>query len=157
MNFIINNQEIFQTNSSVHHINARNKHHLHRLNANLSCFQKSTFYAGINIFNIFNILQPSVAILKNDMEEFKAVIRKCWNTHCFCSVNEYLCVNMICSTVLWTVYSILHHINCVYLCVYDMFCILLFLWHTLDRWNVVCVCVCVCARARGHAPLNFKG
>jgi len=39
-NFIINNQKIFQTNSSIHNINTRNKHHLHRPNANLSCFQK---------------------------------------------------------------------------------------------------------------------
>jgi len=51
MNFIINNQEIFQIDSSLHNINARNKHRLHRPNANPSCFQKSTFYAGIKIFN----------------------------------------------------------------------------------------------------------
>jgi len=53
MSFILNNQEIFQTNSPIHNINTRNKLHLHRPNANLSCFQKSTFYAGINIFNSF--------------------------------------------------------------------------------------------------------
>jgi hypothetical protein len=60
MNFIINNQENFQTNSSIHNIKRRNKHFLHRPNANLSCFQKSTFYAGIIIFNN---LPPSLAIL----------------------------------------------------------------------------------------------
>jgi len=42
MNFFISNQEIFQTVLSVHNINARNKHHLHRPNANLSCFQEKT-------------------------------------------------------------------------------------------------------------------
>jgi len=47
MNFIINNQEIFQTNLSVHIVNTRNWHHLHRPNANLSCFKKNTFYACI--------------------------------------------------------------------------------------------------------------
>jgi hypothetical protein len=36
MNFI-NNQEIFQTNSSIHNISTSNKHHLHRSCANLSC------------------------------------------------------------------------------------------------------------------------
>jgi len=42
MSFIINNQETFQTYSSVRNINTRNKHHhLHRRNAKLSC-QKST-------------------------------------------------------------------------------------------------------------------
>ena len=40
INFIINNQENFQTNASLHNINTRNKHHLHRTNANLSCCQK---------------------------------------------------------------------------------------------------------------------
>jgi hypothetical protein len=38
--FFIGNQEKCQTNSSVHNINTRNKHHLHRPVANLSCFQK---------------------------------------------------------------------------------------------------------------------
>jgi hypothetical protein len=35
INFIINNQENFQTNSSIHNINTRNKYHTHRPNANL--------------------------------------------------------------------------------------------------------------------------
>jgi len=38
--FIIDNQEVFQTNSSIHNINTRNKHLLHRPKANLSCSQK---------------------------------------------------------------------------------------------------------------------
>jgi hypothetical protein len=40
LNFVVNNQETFQTNLEIHNINTRNKHHLHRSNANLSCFQK---------------------------------------------------------------------------------------------------------------------
>jgi len=73
MNFIINNQEIFHTNSSIHNANTRNKHHLHRPNANLSCLQKTTFYAGTKLFNS---LPPSMTILKNDKAQFKAVLRK---------------------------------------------------------------------------------
>ena len=69
MNLFINNQEIFETNSSILNIHTRNKHHLHRLNANLSCFQKSKFSAGIKIVN--NI-PHSVTILKNDKTKFKA-------------------------------------------------------------------------------------
>jgi len=38
LNFIINNHEIFQTNSSIHNINTRNKHHLHSPNGNLFFF-----------------------------------------------------------------------------------------------------------------------
>lgn len=40
MNFTGNNQENLKTNSCVHSINTRIKHHLHRPTANLSCFQK---------------------------------------------------------------------------------------------------------------------
>jgi len=79
-NFIINNQEIFQTNSSIHNINTRNKLHLHRPNASLPCFQKSTFYTGIKIFNS---LPPGVTILKNDKAKFKSTLRKPLHTNSF--------------------------------------------------------------------------
>jgi hypothetical protein len=85
MNFIINNKEIFQTNSSVHNINIRNKHHLHRPNANLSCLKKNTFCAG---FKIFNNLPPSVTILKNGNVKLKAALRKYLNTHSSYSVDK---------------------------------------------------------------------
>jgi len=78
MSFIINNQEILQTNTSIHNINTRNKHHLHRLNVNLSCLQKSTFYAGIKIFNS---LPPSGTILQNDKAKFQTALRKYLHTH----------------------------------------------------------------------------
>jgi hypothetical protein len=40
LNFVINNLEHFQTNSAIHCVNTRNKHHLHRPVANLIRFQK---------------------------------------------------------------------------------------------------------------------
>jgi hypothetical protein len=43
MNFVINNQEHFQTNSAIHSVNTSNKDHLHRPTANLSCFPKSAY------------------------------------------------------------------------------------------------------------------
>jgi hypothetical protein len=49
--FIVNNQEHSQTNSAVHSVSTRNKNQLHRPITNLSCFQKSVYYAGINMFN----------------------------------------------------------------------------------------------------------
>jgi len=87
MNFSINNQENFQTNVSIHINNTRNKHHLHRPNAKLPCFQKSAFYAGNKIFNH---LPCSLTILKNKKAKFKAVLRKHLNTHSFYSVDELL-------------------------------------------------------------------
>jgi len=88
MNFITNYQEVFQTNSSINDINTRNKH-LHRPNANLSCFQKRTFYAHIKILNS---LPPSVTILKKDSPKFKAVLKKYLHTQSFyCGDDFFMC------------------------------------------------------------------
>jgi len=73
MSFIIINQENFKTNAPVHTINTRNKNHHCRPNFNVSDVQKSTFYAGIKIFNS---LPPSMTILKNNKAKFKAALRK---------------------------------------------------------------------------------
>jgi len=82
MNLIINNQESSQTNSSIFNINTRNNRHLHRPNANLSCFKKREFYVGIKIFNHW---PPSVTILKNDKAKFKAALRITYmHTPLFC-------------------------------------------------------------------------
>ena len=67
-------------------VNTRNKHHINIPNANPSCFQKSTFYAGIKIFNS---LPSSLTILKNDKAKFKATLRKYLNTQFFSSVDEF--------------------------------------------------------------------
>jgi hypothetical protein len=87
MNFFVNNQENFQTNSSAHSINTRNKHHLHRPSANLSCFQKSAFYSGIRISNS---LPYSVTNLKNEKAQFKVALRRYLNAHSFYSVDGFL-------------------------------------------------------------------
>jgi hypothetical protein len=93
MNFTITDQENLQTNSSIHNINTRNKHHLHSPNANPSCFQKNTIYAGIKIFNSW---RPSLSKIKNDKAKFIEAIRKYLITHPFYSADElFICENDI--------------------------------------------------------------
>jgi hypothetical protein len=87
MNFLVDNQESFQTNSSIHSINTSNKHHLHRPISNLSCFQKSTFYSSIRIFNS---LPCNIKNLKNEKAQFKAALTRYLNAHSFYSVDEFL-------------------------------------------------------------------
>jgi len=87
MNFVINNQEIFQTKSSIRNINTRNKHHFQKPNVNISFFQKSIFYA---CKKFFNILTPSLTILKNDKVKFKAVLRQSLNTQSSYSLEELI-------------------------------------------------------------------
>jgi hypothetical protein len=85
--FIINNQEHFQTNSAVHSVNTRNNNHLHITAANLICFQKRTYYSGINIFNT---LPSSLKSLMNEKAKFKVALKRYLNTHSFYSVDEFL-------------------------------------------------------------------
>jgi hypothetical protein len=90
MNFIVNNQENFQTNSSIHNINTRNKHHLQKPNANV-CFQKRTLYDGIRIYNS---LPRSITSLKNEKAKFKVALKRYLNTQSFYSVDEFfMCKN----------------------------------------------------------------
>jgi IS1 family transposase len=45
MSIVVNNQEHFQTNAAIHSVNTRNRDHLPRPTATLSCFKKSAYYA----------------------------------------------------------------------------------------------------------------
>jgi hypothetical protein len=54
MNFIINNQEIFQTNASVLNINVRNKHPLHRPNANLVSFPRTQSMLSLTFSTVYH-------------------------------------------------------------------------------------------------------
>ena len=59
-------------NSPVHSINTSNKHYLHRPNAKISPFQKSTVYSGIRIFYT---LPNNLTSLKNEKSKFKVALR----------------------------------------------------------------------------------
>jgi hypothetical protein len=55
--FIINNQEHFQANSAVHSVNTRNKHHLHRLVANLTyVFRKAHIILASKFSTIYQLV-----------------------------------------------------------------------------------------------------
>jgi hypothetical protein len=86
LNFIISNQGHFQTNSVVHSVNTRNKHRLQRPIANLTGFQKSTYYSGINIFNN---LPSSLKSLMNENATFKEALKRYLNTCSFYCVDEF--------------------------------------------------------------------
>jgi hypothetical protein len=143
MSLVFNNQDIFQ-NCSVYNINTKNKHHHHRPNANL-CFQKSTFSAGIKILNSLSF---SVTILKNDKAKFQADLRKYLHTQFFYSVDQFL----ICKDDLWycfckMCFSMLYNVHLYILSIYDLFHILLSLWHTYGPME------CMYVQYRSFAPL----
>jgi hypothetical protein len=63
-------QVLLRTNADVHSVNTRNKCHLHRPVANISCFQKSAYYARINIFNN---LPSGLKSLMNEKAKFNTL------------------------------------------------------------------------------------
>jgi hypothetical protein len=91
LNFVINNLEHFQTNSTIHCVHTRNKHYMHKPTANLTHFQKSTYYAGINTFNN---LPASLKSLMNEKVKFKIMLKQYLKTHSFNSVDEFLLPKM---------------------------------------------------------------
>jgi hypothetical protein len=86
MNFIVNNQEHFKTNCAIHSVNTRNKNQLHRPIANLSCFQKSAYYAGIKIFSLLSSLTSII----NKKAQFKVALKIYLIIHSFYSGDEIL-------------------------------------------------------------------
>jgi hypothetical protein len=86
MNYIVNNKEHIWTNSAVHSVNTRNRQHVHRPTANLSCFQKGAYYAGIKTFDN---LPSSLKILMNEKAQFKAALKSYIHNHSTLLMNSY--------------------------------------------------------------------
>ena len=125
----------------MRNINTRNKHHLHRPVANLSCFQKGASYSGIRIFNS---LPGTITNLKNEKTQFKVALKgfKCtpllfcgWIFHmhrwyvlltvwlCTCSLHSNIfivCMFMTCSTSYCLV--TLKDLECIYVCIIIVMC-----------------------------------
>jgi uncharacterized membrane protein len=140
MSFFIGNQEKFQTNSSVHNINTRNKHHLHRPVANLSCFQKGASYSGIRIFNS---LPRSITNLKNEKTQFKVALKRFFNGHFFYSVDELF----TCTDDMY--YWLYDCVNISYTVVFLLFVCLWHAPHPIVLWlsriygTYICMYVCI--------------
>jgi len=81
MKCIINNQENFQVNSSIHSINARNKRHYLTKCCSVLLSKKC-------ILCWHKSFQWFTTILKNDKVKFRAALRKYLNAHSFYSVDE---------------------------------------------------------------------
>ena len=146
MNFIINNQENFQSNSSIHKINTRNKYHLHKPNANLTCFKKCILCWHQNFWWLITVnphewkgkIYSSVkTLLKYTLLVLCRWVFHVWrwSTTLFCKIFiafdivkiVYICVFMTCSKSCCHCYTLTDPLN---ICMYISVC--------------VCVCVCVC-------------
>jgi hypothetical protein len=142
MTVIINLQEIFQTNSSINNINTRVKHNLHRPNVKLPCFQRSTFYVGIKIFNC---LPTSVTILKERKWKIYSSHKKI-PTFTLLLICRWIFVwvKMIYNKVFYHICNNLHYKSVYsYLCIYVLFHTLPSLWRTYRSMEYMYACVYV--------------
>jgi hypothetical protein len=71
----------------MHSVNTRNKNQLSRPVANLLCFQKSAYYAGIQIVNS---LPSSLISLINKKEQFKVALKRYLIIHSFYCGDEFV-------------------------------------------------------------------
>jgi hypothetical protein len=85
-NFVVSNQELFQTNSAIHSAKTKNRDHLHRPVANLSCFQKVHTMLASKPSTVF---RKNLESLMNKKAQFKVALKRYINMHTFYSVEEF--------------------------------------------------------------------
>jgi hypothetical protein len=83
MNFVVNNQEHFQTNSAIHSVNTRNRDHLYRPTANFSCFQKMHTMLASKSSAIFHQIWEVLWIKRHNLSSIKKLLKYsllllCW-------------------------------------------------------------------------------
>ena len=127
-------------------------HRLHKPNANISCFQKRSFIAGITLFNILTI---SVTKLKNDKAKFISAFRIYLNTHSSYSVDEFFVYkDDFYNTVLQNVSNILHSKCLVYLLYFSLVSHpIVFVAHS----RIYIQLMYICKHTDGCFPKDFQG
>ena len=71
--FVTKNKDQFLSNSQVHKINTRQSFNLYIPTANLTIYQKGVYYSRTKIYNH---LPPAIKDLSDDMNKFKAALKK---------------------------------------------------------------------------------
>jgi hypothetical protein len=84
--FIVNNKDLFKSNSEIYGRNTRHNNYLHYPTCNLTVFQKGVYYLGIKVFNS---LPSSIRNLAHDVKHFKIVLKRFLLLNSFYSLEEY--------------------------------------------------------------------
>jgi hypothetical protein len=122
-------------------VNTRHKHCLHKLIANLTCFQK----AHIMLWSEFSVTYHLISNVMNEKALFKVALKRYWNTHSFYSVHEYLLSrkqlmylnSLVCSHCVF-LGSLVWGLKWYVFCVFLYFCDILWsFWLALDPCNAM--------------------
>jgi hypothetical protein len=84
--FVVQNKDLFKTNSDIHSFNTTFNHDLHIPVANLAVFQKGVRYSGIKIYNH---LPQTLKQLPHDIPKFEGALKRFLFTHSFYILEEY--------------------------------------------------------------------
>lgn len=84
--FVHNNLHLFNTNSSVHSVNTRNKNKLCITQCNLALRQRGLGYMGVKLYNHL----PENLKTIRDIKQFKCKFKDLLINKCYYSVEEYL-------------------------------------------------------------------
>ena len=88
--FVANNRNLYESNSEIHNINTRFCSDLHTATANLTTFQKVSFYFGIKVFNH---LPTSIKNTSHYIDQFRSVLKIFLLINSLYSLEEYFASN----------------------------------------------------------------
>ena len=74
------------TNNENHHLDTRQRNNLHFPPANLTIYQKGTYYSGIKFFNNLPLQIQKVA---DNQKKFKIALKNFLHTYSFYSIEQY--------------------------------------------------------------------
>ena len=84
--FVVQNKNFFLTNNENHNLDTRQRNNLYFPQANLTVYQKGTYYSGIKIFNNLPLRIKKVA---DNQRKFKIALKNFLHTYSFYSIEEY--------------------------------------------------------------------
>ena len=84
--FVVQNRELYKSNSEILSINTRNSTDLHQPISKLTTFEKGAYYFGIKVLNL---LPSSLGILSNELKQFRPALKQFLLTNSVYSVDEY--------------------------------------------------------------------
>jgi hypothetical protein len=84
--FVVQNKNFVSTNNENHNLGTRKSNTLYLPQANLSIYQKGTYYLGIEIFNNLPLEIKNAA---GNQKQFKIALKKCLYTYSFYTIEEY--------------------------------------------------------------------
>jgi hypothetical protein len=88
--FMVSNMSYFKENSDIHNIITRTKSNLHQPLANLTAYQRGTYYYGIKVFNR---LPSQIKDLSANRNQFRCAVENFLYSHSFYTLDEYFSYN----------------------------------------------------------------